>query len=128
MNELSLVVRETIDFFPVYHVTLQYHRFIGRNDVIVAMIEAYLQANEMFVYYSEYFFSLVSNDLVKSAATRKDTKIKYVLSDYWFIVATDALLLVGITAITVATAPTVSSFTSTTIKHPLLQPTGLTLR
>ncbi|KAI3828036.1 hypothetical protein L1987_02130 [Smallanthus sonchifolius] len=43
----------TMGFFPVDHVTLQYLRLTGRSDDIVAMIEAYLRANNMFVDYNE---------------------------------------------------------------------------
>ncbi|MQM18245.1 hypothetical protein Taro_051236, partial [Colocasia esculenta] len=64
MSELSLADRATIanmspeygatmGFFPVDHVTLQYLRLTGRSDETVAMIEAYLRANKMFVDYSE---------------------------------------------------------------------------
>ncbi|KAK3014234.1 hypothetical protein RJ639_008167 [Escallonia herrerae] len=64
MGELSLADRATIanmspeygatmGFFPVDHVTLQYLKLTGRSDDTVAMIEAYLRANKMFVDYSE---------------------------------------------------------------------------
>ncbi|KAL7239988.1 hypothetical protein ACSBR2_005784 [Camellia fascicularis] len=73
MGELSLSNRATIanmspeygatmDFFPVDHVTLQYLKLTGRSDetmrlsflfLFVAMIEAYLRANKMFVDYNE---------------------------------------------------------------------------
>ncbi|XP_024024109.1 LOW QUALITY PROTEIN: aconitate hydratase, cytoplasmic [Morus notabilis] len=64
MGELSLADRATIanmspeygatmGFFPVDHVTLQYLKLTGRSDETVAMIEAYLRANKMFVDYSE---------------------------------------------------------------------------
>ncbi|KVI02286.1 Aconitase/3-isopropylmalate dehydratase large subunit, alpha/beta/alpha [Cynara cardunculus var. scolymus] len=64
MRELSLADRATIanmspeygatmGFFPVDHVTLQYLKLTGRSDDTVAMIEAYLRANKMFVDYSE---------------------------------------------------------------------------
>ncbi|KAG2240792.1 hypothetical protein Bca52824_090537 [Brassica carinata] len=65
MRELSLADRATIanmspeygatmGFFPVDHVTLQYLKFsAGSGVVLVAMIEAYLRANKMFVDYSE---------------------------------------------------------------------------
>ncbi|KAL8474350.1 hypothetical protein ACS0TY_030988 [Phlomoides rotata] len=43
----------TMGFFPVDHVTLQYLKLTGRSDETVAMIEAYLRANNMFVDYSE---------------------------------------------------------------------------
>ncbi|KAI3755590.1 hypothetical protein L1987_55394 [Smallanthus sonchifolius] len=43
----------TMGFFPVDHVTLQYLRLTGRSDDTVAMIEAYLRANNMFVDYKE---------------------------------------------------------------------------
>ncbi|OMO72291.1 Aconitase A/isopropylmalate dehydratase small subunit, swivel [Corchorus olitorius] len=66
MGELSLADRATIanmspeygatmGFFPVDHVTLQYLKLTGRSDDTVAMIEAYLRANKMFVDYSEGF-------------------------------------------------------------------------
>ncbi|KAI3704011.1 hypothetical protein L1987_74213 [Smallanthus sonchifolius] len=45
----------TMGFFPVDHVTLQYLRLTGRSDDTVAMIEAYLRANTMFVDYNEGF-------------------------------------------------------------------------
>ncbi|XP_048318875.2 aconitate hydratase, cytoplasmic-like isoform X2 [Ziziphus jujuba] len=64
MSELSLADRATIanmspeygatmGFFPVDHVTLQYLKLTGRSDEKVAMIEAYLRANKMFVDYNE---------------------------------------------------------------------------
>ncbi|KAF7112218.1 hypothetical protein RHSIM_RhsimUnG0250200 [Rhododendron simsii] len=64
MAELSLADRATIanmspeygatmGFFPVDHVTLQYLKLTGRSDETVAMIEAYLRANKMFVDYNE---------------------------------------------------------------------------
>lgn len=64
MGELSLADRATIanmspeygatmGFFPVDHVTLQYLKLTGRSDETVAMIEAYLRANRMFVDYNE---------------------------------------------------------------------------
>ncbi|KAI3703829.1 hypothetical protein L1987_74024 [Smallanthus sonchifolius] len=64
MSELSLADRATIanmspeygatmGFFPVDHVTLQYLKLTGRSDDTVAMIEAYLRANNMFVDYNE---------------------------------------------------------------------------
>ncbi|XP_051151881.1 aconitate hydratase, cytoplasmic-like [Andrographis paniculata] len=64
MGQLSLADRATIanmspeygatmGFFPVDHVTLQYLKLTGRSDETVAMIEAYLRANKMFVDYSE---------------------------------------------------------------------------
>ncbi|KAK1326198.1 hypothetical protein QJS10_CPA01g00891 [Acorus calamus] len=64
MSELSLADRATIanmspeygatmGFFPVDHVTLQYLKLTGRSDETVAMIEAYLRANNMFVDYDE---------------------------------------------------------------------------
>ncbi|KAL7212645.1 hypothetical protein ACSBR2_015345 [Camellia fascicularis] len=64
MGELSLANRATIanmspeygatmGFFPVDHVTLQYLKLTGRSDETVAMIEAYLCANKMFVDYNE---------------------------------------------------------------------------
>ncbi|KAI7757502.1 hypothetical protein M8C21_008198, partial [Ambrosia artemisiifolia] len=43
----------TMGFFPVDDVTLQYLRLTGRSDDTVAMIEAYLRANNMFVDYNE---------------------------------------------------------------------------
>ncbi|KAK6154428.1 hypothetical protein DH2020_008676 [Rehmannia glutinosa] len=43
----------TMGFFPVDHVTLQYLKLTGRSDETVAMIEAYLRANNMFVDYNE---------------------------------------------------------------------------
>ncbi|KAI3769699.1 hypothetical protein L6452_00810 [Arctium lappa] len=43
----------TMGFFPVDHVTLQYLKLTGRSDDTVAMIEAYLRANNMFVDYNE---------------------------------------------------------------------------
>ncbi|XP_031500013.1 aconitate hydratase, cytoplasmic [Nymphaea colorata] len=64
MGELSLADRATIanmspeygatmGFFPVDHVTLQYLKMTGRSDETVAMIEAYLRENKMFVDYNE---------------------------------------------------------------------------
>ncbi|KAK1568671.1 hypothetical protein Q3G72_027384 [Acer saccharum] len=64
MNELSLADRATvanmspeygatIGFFPVDYVALQYLKLTGRSDETVAMIEAYLCANKMFVDYNE---------------------------------------------------------------------------
>ncbi|KAI8557588.1 hypothetical protein RHMOL_Rhmol04G0021800 [Rhododendron molle] len=64
MAELSLADRATIanmspeygatmGFFPVDRVTLQYLKLTGRSDETVAMIEAYLRANKMFVDYNE---------------------------------------------------------------------------
>ncbi|GER43118.1 aconitate hydratase family protein [Striga asiatica] len=64
VGEISLADRATIanmspeygatmGFFPVDHVTLQYLKLTGRSDETVAMIEAYLRANNMFVDYSE---------------------------------------------------------------------------
>ncbi|KAL0320802.1 UNVERIFIED_CONTAM: Aconitate hydratase 3, mitochondrial [Sesamum radiatum] len=64
MGQLSLADRATIanmspeygatmGFFPVDHVTLQYLKLTGRSDETVAMIEAYLRANNMFVDYNE---------------------------------------------------------------------------
>ncbi|KAL3851208.1 hypothetical protein ACJIZ3_013090 [Penstemon smallii] len=64
MSQLSLADRATIanmspeygatmGFFPVDHVTLQYLKLTGRSDDTVAMIEAYLRANKMFVDYNE---------------------------------------------------------------------------
>ncbi|CAD5196499.1 unnamed protein product [Musa acuminata subsp. malaccensis] len=64
MSGLSLADRATIanmspeygatmGFFPVDHVTLQYLKLTGRSDDTVAMIESYLQANKMFVDYSQ---------------------------------------------------------------------------
>ncbi|KAH7862097.1 hypothetical protein Vadar_034740 [Vaccinium darrowii] len=64
MAELSLADRATIanmspeygatmGFFPVDHVTLQYLKLTGRSDETVAMIEAYLRANKLFVDYNE---------------------------------------------------------------------------
>ncbi|XP_057475082.1 putative aconitate hydratase, cytoplasmic [Actinidia eriantha] len=64
MGKLSLADRATIanmspeygatmGFFPVDHVTLQYLKLTGRSDETVAMIEAYLRANNMFVDYNE---------------------------------------------------------------------------
>ncbi|KAL0306937.1 UNVERIFIED_CONTAM: Aconitate hydratase, cytoplasmic [Sesamum radiatum] len=66
VGEISLADRATIanmspeygatmGFFPVDHVTLQYLKLTGRSDETVAMIEAYLRANKMFVDYSEGF-------------------------------------------------------------------------
>ncbi|CAL5394146.1 unnamed protein product [Camellia sinensis] len=43
----------TMGFFPVDHVTLQYLKLTGRSEETVAMIEAYLRANNMFVDYDE---------------------------------------------------------------------------
>ncbi|CAA3010903.1 aconitate hydratase, cytoplasmic [Olea europaea subsp. europaea] len=64
VGEISLADRATIanmspeygatmGFFPVDHVTLQYLKLTGRSDETVAMIEAYLRANKIFVDYSE---------------------------------------------------------------------------
>ncbi|XP_059449202.1 aconitate hydratase, cytoplasmic [Corylus avellana] len=64
MGELSLADRATIanmspeygatmGFFPVDRVTLQYLKLTGRSDETVAMIEAYLRANKLFVDYNE---------------------------------------------------------------------------
>uniref|UniRef100_A0A1D1XIT2 Aconitate hydratase n=1 Tax=Anthurium amnicola TaxID=1678845 RepID=A0A1D1XIT2_9ARAE len=64
MSELSLADRATIanmspeygatmGFFPVDHVTLQYLKLTGRSVDTVAMIEAYLRANNMFVDYTQ---------------------------------------------------------------------------
>ncbi|KZV58506.1 hypothetical protein F511_23759 [Dorcoceras hygrometricum] len=64
MGQLSLADRATIanmspeygatmGFFPVDHVTLQYLKLTGRSDETVAMIEAYLRANKLFVDYNE---------------------------------------------------------------------------
>ncbi|KAK7272291.1 hypothetical protein RJT34_28794 [Clitoria ternatea] len=64
MGELSLADRATIanmspeygatmGFFPVDHVTLQYLKLTGRSDETVAMIEAYLRANKLFIDYNE---------------------------------------------------------------------------
>ncbi|GLU01079.1 hypothetical protein SLE2022_184050 [Rubroshorea leprosula] len=64
MSELSLADRATIanmspeygatmGFFPVDHVTLQYLKLTGRSDETVAMVEAYLRANKMFIDYNE---------------------------------------------------------------------------
>uniref|UniRef100_M4DF93 Aconitate hydratase n=1 Tax=Brassica campestris TaxID=3711 RepID=M4DF93_BRACM len=64
MSRLSLADRATIanmspeygatmGFFHVDHVTLQYLKLTGRSDKTVAMIEAYLRANNMFVDYNE---------------------------------------------------------------------------
>ncbi|KAK8917040.1 hypothetical protein KSP39_PZI022876 [Platanthera zijinensis] len=43
----------TMGFFPVDHVTLQYLKLTGRSDETVAMIEAYLRANNLFVDYNQ---------------------------------------------------------------------------
>ncbi|KAJ4976543.1 hypothetical protein NE237_001649 [Protea cynaroides] len=43
----------TMGFFPVDNATLQYLKLTGRSDDTVAMIEAYLRANKMFVDYNE---------------------------------------------------------------------------
>ncbi|XP_028061093.1 putative aconitate hydratase, cytoplasmic [Camellia sinensis] len=43
----------TMGFFPVDHVSLQYLKLTGRSEETVAMIEAYLRANNMFVDYNE---------------------------------------------------------------------------
>ncbi|KAJ4833032.1 hypothetical protein Tsubulata_010661 [Turnera subulata] len=43
----------TMGFFPVDHVTLEYLRLTGRKEETVAMIEAYLRANNMFVDYTQ---------------------------------------------------------------------------
>ncbi|CAL5394243.1 unnamed protein product [Camellia sinensis] len=53
----------TMGFFPVDHVTLQYLKLTGRIEETVAMIEAYLRANNMFVDY---------NDLSKKEHTHLD--------------------------------------------------------
>ncbi|XP_048327357.2 aconitate hydratase, cytoplasmic [Ziziphus jujuba] len=64
MAELALADRATIanmspeygatmGFFPVDHVTLQYLKLTGRSDETVAMVEAYLRANNLFVDYNE---------------------------------------------------------------------------
>ncbi|XP_047939042.1 aconitate hydratase, cytoplasmic [Salvia hispanica] len=64
VGEISLADRATIanmspeygatmGFFPVDRVTLQYLKLTGRTDETVAMIEAYLRANNMFVDYNE---------------------------------------------------------------------------
>ncbi|XP_042006400.1 aconitate hydratase, cytoplasmic isoform X2 [Salvia splendens] len=64
VGEISLADRATIanmspeygatmGFFPVDRVTLQYLKLTGRSEETVAMIEAYLRANNMFVDYSE---------------------------------------------------------------------------
>ncbi|XP_012070836.1 aconitate hydratase, cytoplasmic isoform X2 [Jatropha curcas] len=64
VGELSLADRATIanmspeygatmGFFPVDHATLQYLKLTGRSDETVAMVEAYLRANKMFVDYNE---------------------------------------------------------------------------
>nr|CAD1819225.1 unnamed protein product [Ananas comosus var. bracteatus] len=64
MGELSVADRATIanmspeygatmGFFPVDHMTLEYLKLTGRSDDTVAMIEAYLRANKMFVDYNE---------------------------------------------------------------------------
>ncbi|XP_021607414.1 aconitate hydratase, cytoplasmic isoform X2 [Manihot esculenta] len=64
MAELSLADRATIanmspeygatmGFFPVDHATLQYLKLTGRSEDTVAMVEAYLRANKMFVDYNE---------------------------------------------------------------------------
>ncbi|XP_052207066.1 aconitate hydratase, cytoplasmic [Diospyros lotus] len=64
VGEISLADRATIanmspeygatmGFFPVDHVTLQYLKLTGRSDETVAMVEAYLRANKMFVDYNE---------------------------------------------------------------------------
>ncbi|KAG6404842.1 hypothetical protein SASPL_132418 [Salvia splendens] len=64
VGEISLADRATIanmspeygatmGFFPVDRVTLQYLKLTGRTDETVAMIEAYLRANNMFVDCSE---------------------------------------------------------------------------
>ncbi|KAL8462530.1 hypothetical protein ACS0TY_033532 [Phlomoides rotata] len=64
MGKLSLADRATIanmspeygatmGFFPVDHVTLEYLKLTGRSDDKVAMIEAYLRANKMFIDYNE---------------------------------------------------------------------------
>ncbi|XP_042520734.1 aconitate hydratase, cytoplasmic-like isoform X2 [Macadamia integrifolia] len=43
----------TMGFFPVDNATLQYLKLTGRSDETVAMVEAYLRANKMFVDYNE---------------------------------------------------------------------------
>ncbi|XP_042514227.1 aconitate hydratase, cytoplasmic [Macadamia integrifolia] len=43
----------TMGFFPVDKATLQYLKLTGRSEETVAMIEAYLRANKMFVDYNE---------------------------------------------------------------------------
>ncbi|XP_041993000.1 aconitate hydratase, cytoplasmic-like [Salvia splendens] len=64
VGEISLADRATIanmspeygatmGFFPVDRVTLQYLKLTGRTEETVAMIEAYLRANNMFVDYNE---------------------------------------------------------------------------
>ncbi|KAK6157275.1 hypothetical protein DH2020_011523 [Rehmannia glutinosa] len=63
VGKISLADRATIanmspeygatGVLPVDHVTLQYLKLTGRSDETVAMIEAYLRANNMFVDYSE---------------------------------------------------------------------------
>ncbi|KAF4394460.1 hypothetical protein G4B88_018610 [Cannabis sativa] len=64
MSELSLADRATIanmspeygatmGFFPVDKVTLQYLKLTCRSDETVAMVEAYLRANNLFVDYNE---------------------------------------------------------------------------
>ncbi|KAF2285753.1 hypothetical protein GH714_007637 [Hevea brasiliensis] len=64
MGELSVADRATIanmspeygatmGFFPVDHATLQYLKLTGRSEETVAMVEAYLRANRMFVDYNE---------------------------------------------------------------------------
>ncbi|KAM1168643.1 hypothetical protein ACFX19_031061 [Malus domestica] len=64
MVELSLADRATIanmspeygatmGFFPVDNVTLQYLELTGRSNKTIAMIEAFLRANKMFVDYNE---------------------------------------------------------------------------
>ncbi|CAL5391256.1 unnamed protein product [Camellia sinensis] len=43
----------TMGFFPIDRVTLQYLKLTGRSEETVAMIEAYLRANNMFLDYNE---------------------------------------------------------------------------
>ncbi|XP_043688770.1 aconitate hydratase, cytoplasmic-like [Telopea speciosissima] len=43
----------TMGFFPVDNATLQYLKLTGRSDETVAMVEAYLRANKVFVDYNE---------------------------------------------------------------------------
>ncbi|KAM2960867.1 hypothetical protein FF1_030512 [Malus domestica] len=43
----------TMGFFPVDNVTLQYLELTGRSNKTIAMIEAFLRANKMFVDYNE---------------------------------------------------------------------------
>ncbi|KAL5708984.1 aconitate hydratase [Ranunculus cassubicifolius] len=64
MGKLSLADRATIanmapeygatmGYFPVDKVTLEYLKLTGRSEETVAMIEAFLRANKMFVDYNE---------------------------------------------------------------------------